>query len=64
MSNYIDRMNAELAALVAMIEKADAYLEKQGDDLLTAQVYAMMTYASILECRLGSAVRTEDDEQT
>ena len=59
MSDFITRMQSEHAELVAKIERADAYLADHGDDLLTAQVHAMMTYASILECRLGSVIKTE-----
>jgi len=59
MEPFIERMKVEHKELVNKIAKADAYLAKQGDDLLTAQVHAMMTYASILECRLGSVIRTE-----
>lgn len=54
MDTFIDRMKIEHADLVEKISKADAYLAEHDNELLTAQVHAMMTYASILECRLGS----------
>ena len=55
---FIERMITEKEELVGKIAKADAYLtDNQGDDLLTAQVHAMMTYASILECRIGSITK-------
>lgn len=59
--DFIERMKVEHSELVSKIAKADVYLEDHRDDLLTAQVHAMMTYASILELRLGSVIKTESD---
>ncbi len=59
MSTFDERMKLELEALVDKIAKADVYLETHEDDLLTAQVHAMMTYASILECRLSKIKKVE-----
>ena len=59
MEPFIERMITEKEDLVDKIEKADKYLEVHPDSLLTAQVHVMMSYVSILECRLGSITRTE-----
>ncbi len=57
MSTFDERMRLELEVLVDKVAKADVYLETHEDDLLTAQVHAMMTYASVLECRLDRIAR-------